>query len=49
LLYGGFPLLYAVLYAVLGFVFGALGTWLYNLFAKWMGGIELELVVDKRK
>ncbi|MBI2147532.1 hypothetical protein HYU19_03575 [Candidatus Woesearchaeota archaeon] len=28
-------------YGLLGFVFGALGTWLYNVFAEKIGGIEL--------
>jgi hypothetical protein len=32
-----------VFYGVIGFVFGALGAFLYNLMAKWMGGIQLEL------
>lgn len=32
-----------IFYGILGFVFGALGAWLYNLFAKWLGGIEVEL------
>jgi hypothetical protein len=32
-----------VFYGVMGFVFGALGAFLYNLMAKWMGGIQLEL------
>jgi len=25
----------------MGFIFGAIGALLYNLFAKWVGGIEL--------
>ena len=32
-----------VIYGVMGFIFGALGALLYNLFAKWIGGLELEL------
>lgn len=32
-----------LLYAVLGFVFGALSAWAYNLVAGRIGGIELEL------
>ena len=31
------------LYAVSGLVLGAVGAWLYNLVAGWVGGIELEL------
>jgi len=30
-------------YGGLGFVFGALGAWVYNLMAKWLGGIQIEL------
>ncbi len=30
-------------YGVLGFVFGAIGAFLYNLMAKWIGGIEFEV------
>jgi hypothetical protein len=32
-----------VLYAALGFITGAIGGLLYNLFAKWVGGIEVEV------
>jgi len=32
-----------VLYGGLGFVMGAIGALLYNLFAKWAGGIEVEV------
>jgi hypothetical protein len=31
------------LYAAMGFVFGALGAFLYNVVAGWVGGIEMEL------
>jgi len=34
---------FPVLYGVIGFVAGAIGALLYNLFARWVGGIELEL------
>jgi hypothetical protein len=30
-------------YGGIGFVFGALGAWVYNLTAKWLGGIQIEL------
>jgi hypothetical protein len=30
-------------YAVVGFIFGAIGAFIYNLSAKWTGGIALEL------
>jgi hypothetical protein len=32
-----------VLYAVFGYVFTAIGCWIYNLIAGWSGGIEVEL------
>lgn len=38
-----FGLLAPVFYGVLGFIFGALGAFLYNLIAKWLGGIEVQL------
>ncbi len=31
-----------LLYAILGFVGGIVGAWLYNLLAGWLGGIEME-------
>lgn len=35
--------LFPILYGVLGFVAGAIGALLYNLFANWIGGIEINL------
>jgi len=35
-------LIMPVVYAILGFLFGLVGAWLYNLTAKWVGGIEVE-------
>ena len=32
-----------IFYGVLGFVGGAIGAFIYNLAAKWVGGIEIEL------
>ncbi len=32
-----------VFYGVIGFVFGAIGAFLYNTMAKWLGGIEVRL------
>jgi hypothetical protein len=32
-----------VFYGFVGFVFGAVGAALYNLFAKWVGGIEVNV------
>ena len=44
----GVGLLYAVcfpfLYAVMGFIVGAIITALYNLIAGWTGGIQMDLV-----
>ena len=31
-----------IFYGLIGFIFGALGAWLYNLMAKWIGGVKLE-------
>jgi hypothetical protein len=39
----GFALLAPVMYAVMGFIVGVIGAALYNLFAKWVGGIEVEV------
>jgi hypothetical protein len=33
-----------LIYGVLGFVLGALVAWLYNIIAKQLGGIEVEVV-----
>ena len=32
-----------IFYGVFGFIFGALGAFLYNLMAKWLGGIEVRV------
>ncbi len=39
----GFGLFAPVVYAVMGFVFGVVGAFIYNLVAKWIGGIEVEV------
>jgi hypothetical protein len=39
-------LLAPILYGVMGFVMGAIGAALYNLFAKWIGGIEVQVQSD---
>ncbi len=31
------------LYSFMGFIFGLLGAYIYNLVAKWVGGIEFEI------
>ncbi|MFZ0321454.1 MAG: hypothetical protein WAL56_20185 [Candidatus Sulfotelmatobacter sp.] len=38
-------ILMPILYGAMGFVMGALGAFLYNLFARWVGGFELEMDV----
>ena len=40
----GFALAIPVIYIVGGFVFMALTAWIYNLVAKWTGGIEFETI-----
>ena len=32
-----------IIYAILGFIFGVIGAALYNLIARWIGGIEVEV------
>jgi len=39
----GFALMMPVIYAVMGFVFGALSAFIYNVAARWIGGIEVEV------
>lgn len=36
----GFLIIFPFLYLVFGFIFTALGAWVYNIAAKWVGGIE---------
>lgn len=38
-------LMMPVLYGVMGFISGAIGGLLYNAFARWVGGFELEMEV----
>lgn len=40
---GAFMLFMPLIYAVLGFVFVAIGCLVYNLIAKLVGGIEIEI------
>jgi hypothetical protein len=40
-----FAIIMPVLYGLMGFVTGALGGLLYNLFARWVGGFELEIEI----
>jgi len=38
----GFLVMMPFLYGIIGFVFGALIAWLYNLVAGWTGGLDFE-------
>ena len=38
-----FGLFAPIIYGAIGFVTGALSAFLYNLFAKWVGGIEVQV------
>jgi hypothetical protein len=38
--------LLAVVYGIMGFVMGAITAWIYNLIARWIGGIRLELKAE---
>lgn len=38
----GFMIFLPVLYAALGFVFGAIAAWVYNWLVRWTGGFEWE-------
>lgn len=42
-------IIFPVLYTAMGFVFGALTAVLYNLTAKWAGGIEFEVAKPDKK
>ena len=46
--HGGVSMLFAlvipVLYVVFGFIFTVIAAWLYNIIAKWTGGIEFDSV-----
>ncbi|MGA9303785.1 MAG: hypothetical protein WBW31_00135 [Candidatus Sulfotelmatobacter sp.] len=44
----GLAVLAPLLYGAMGFVMGAIGALLYNLFAKWVGGFELEIEVRQQ-
>lgn len=39
----GAALFAPVLYAIVGFIFGIIGAVIYNVVAKWVGGIEVEV------
>lgn len=35
-----------VIYAIMGFLTGVIGAWLYNIVTKWVGGMEIEFADD---
>jgi len=39
----GIAIFMPVFYGVIGFIAGLIGALLYNLFARWVGGVELEM------
>jgi hypothetical protein len=39
----GFLVLFPFLYGAAGFFAGVVSAWIYNLVAKWIGGIEVEV------
>lgn len=39
----GFAIFAPLMYAAMGFVAGALGALVYNVVAKWIGGVEVEV------
>ncbi len=39
----GFGIFMPIIYGVMGFVGGIVAAALYNLFARWIGGIEVEV------
>jgi hypothetical protein len=39
----GFALMLPFLYAAMGFIGGIISAFIYNLIAKWIGGIEVEV------
>jgi hypothetical protein len=39
----GFAVLIPIFYAVMGFIGGVLGAFVYNLAARWVGGFEVEV------
>jgi hypothetical protein len=39
----GMGLLMPVIYGVMGFIFGVISAALYNLIARWIGGIEVDV------
>jgi hypothetical protein len=36
----GFLIIFPFMYLIFGFIFTAIGAWIYNFVAQWIGGIE---------
>jgi hypothetical protein len=45
----GFSFAAPFLYAAIGFIIGVIGAAVYNLVAKWIGGIEVEMEQSKER
>ena len=45
----GMMVLAPLFYALMGFITGLIGAWVYNLLAGWMGGFELEFQSHERR
>ena len=39
----GFAIMMPFMYAAMGFLFGVIGAFIYNLVAQWIGGVEVEV------
>ena len=39
----GMGIFFPIIYAAMGFIFGVVGAALYNLVARWIGGLEFEV------
>ncbi len=37
------PIIMPIFYGILGFISGAIGAFVYNIVAKWIGGLEVEI------
>jgi len=42
-------IVFPIVYALLGFFLGIILAWFYNLFSGWVGGVEFDLVLEKRQ
>jgi hypothetical protein len=44
----GLAIMMPIFYGAMGFLFGAIGAFLYNVIAKWIGGFELDMELKDR-